>query len=56
MRTKSISYHLYFVTFLDDFTGVSFAYFLKHKNEAAAKFLKFKVWAEMQIRHKIKTM
>ena len=56
MRTKSISGHSYFVTFLDDYTGVGFAYFLKHKNEAAAKFLEFKAWAETQTRHKIKTV
>ena len=56
MRTKSISGHSYFVTFLDDYTGVGFAYFLKHKNEAAAKFLEFKAWAETQTGHKIKTM
>ena len=55
MHTKSISDHSYFVTFLDDFTGVGFAYFFEHKKEAAAKFLEFKAWAETQTGHKIKT-
>lgn len=54
MEEISIGGALYFLTFIDDFTGKTFIYFLKSKKEVVEKFIEFKVWAENQFGHKIK--
>lgn len=55
MEEKSIGGTRYFLTFIDDFSRKVFIYFLKTKSEVWHKFIEFKVWAENQFQHKIKT-
>ena len=54
MHTQSIQGFRYFVTFVDDYSGLRHMHFLKHKNEAHKLFLEYKAWAENQTGHKIK--
>ena len=55
MCTHSVNgKNLYFVSFIDDYSGLANAYYLKHKNEAHKVFLEYKAWAENQTGQKIK--
>lgn len=46
----------YFVTFLDDFSGRLFVYFLKTKDECFRKFVEFKTMIEKKTEKSIKTL
>ncbi|CDO74894.1 hypothetical protein BN946_scf184988.g1, partial [Trametes cinnabarina] len=55
MRTASVgSGFLYFASFIDDFSGLGIAYFLKRKSDSMKAFDNFKAWAETQTGKKIK--
>ncbi|KAL7280531.1 hypothetical protein ACG7TL_005463 [Trametes sanguinea] len=55
MRTASVgSGYLYFASFIDDFSGLGIAYYLKRKSDAMKAFDSFKAWAETQTGKKIK--
>ncbi|CDO75313.1 hypothetical protein BN946_scf184715.g2 [Trametes cinnabarina] len=55
MRTASVgSGFLYFASFIDDFSGLGIACFLKRKSDAMKAFDNFKAWAETQTGKKIK--
>ncbi|KAL7280538.1 hypothetical protein ACG7TL_005470, partial [Trametes sanguinea] len=55
MRTVSVgSGYLYFASFIDDFSGLGIAYYLKRKSDAMKAFDSFKAWAETQTGKKIK--
>eukprot|EP00253_Pinus_taeda_P027514 PITA_27514 len=42
MSNKSLGGHLYYVTFIDDYSHTTWIYFLKSKDEVFEKFLEFK--------------
>ena len=48
MRTASLSGSKYFLLFIDDFSRMSWVYFLKHKSEVFECFKKFKILVEKQ--------
>ena len=48
--------HLYFITFIDDFTRFCNVYLMKNKSEAFAKFQLYKNFVEKQTSHTIKTL
>eukprot|EP00253_Pinus_taeda_P014813 PITA_14813 len=50
----SIDGHLYYITFIDDFSRKTWIYYLKHKDEAFKMFKDFKALVENQTRKKIK--
>ncbi|KAJ8463023.1 hypothetical protein ONZ51_g10516 [Trametes cubensis] len=55
MRTASVgSGFKYFASFIDDYSGLARAYFLKFKSDAFRAFNDFKAWAENQTGRKIK--
>ncbi|KAL7284388.1 hypothetical protein ACG7TL_001678, partial [Trametes sanguinea] len=55
MRTALVgSGYLYFASFIDDFSGLGIAYYLKRKSDAMKAFDSFKAWAETQTGKKIK--
>lgn len=54
MRTQSINGFLYFAGFIDDYSGLARAYYLKRKSDAPRAFDDFKAWAENQTGKKIK--
>ncbi|KAL7284900.1 hypothetical protein ACG7TL_002214 [Trametes sanguinea] len=55
MRTAAVgSGYLYFASFIDDFSGLGIAYYLKRKSDAMKAFDSFKAWAETQTGKKIK--
>ncbi|KAL7278680.1 hypothetical protein ACG7TL_007682 [Trametes sanguinea] len=55
MRTASVGNgYLYFASFIDDFSGLGIAYYLKRKSDAMKAFDSFKAWAETQTGKKIK--
>lgn len=55
MRNASVNGgYLYFVTFLDDFSGLAYVCYLKHKSEVFKAFLTYKAWFENQTGEKIK--
>ncbi|TFY52466.1 hypothetical protein EVJ58_g10003 [Rhodofomes roseus] len=56
MRTTAIGGWRYFISFLDDYSGLGRAYFLKHKNDSTQAFDDFKAWAENQTNEKIKAV
>ena len=54
MRTQAInSGYRYFITFLDDFSSLGRAYYLRHKSESIQAFEDFKAWAENVTGNKI---
>ena len=54
MRTASVLRgYKYFISFLDDFSSLGRAYYLKQKSEALRAFEDFKAWAENITGHKI---
>ena len=46
--------HLYYITFIDDFSRKTWIYYLKHKDEAFEIFKEFKALVENHTRKKIK--
>ena len=56
MQTESIGGRFYFLTFIDDFRGKIWIYFLIHKSETFAKFKQLKEEAEKQSGKYIKTL
>ncbi|PIL29728.1 hypothetical protein GSI_08167 [Ganoderma sinense ZZ0214-1] len=55
MCTQSINgKNHHYVSFIDDYSGYSALYYLKHKNQAHKVFLEYKAWAENQTGEKIK--
>lgn len=55
METKSIAGSQYFLLFIDEYSRMTFIYFLKHKNEVFKRFKEFKAIVENQQNRKIKT-
>lgn len=56
METSSLNGARYFILFVDDFSRMTFIYFLKKKNEAFTKFKIFKTMVENQLNKKIKML
>lgn len=56
METSSLNGARYFILFIDDFSRMTFIYFLKKKNEAFACFKIFKKMVENQLSKKIKIL
>lgn len=54
MEAVSLGGSVYFQLFVDDFSRMTFIYFLKHKNEALKCFKEFKAMAENQTNRKVK--
>lgn len=54
MEQKLIGGSKYFLVLADDFTGMTFVYFLKTKDEVFASFREFKNMVENQKERKIK--
>ena len=56
MKTPSLGSQRYFLIFIDDFSRMTWIYFLKEKSEAFATFKKFKALVEKQKGCSIKTI
>lgn len=56
MNTQSLAGSRYFILFTDDYSRMSWVYFLKFKSETFANFKKFKALVENQIGTKIKVL
>ncbi|CAF4918661.1 unnamed protein product [Pieris macdunnoughi] len=56
METKSIGYSRYFLFFVDDFSRMSFVYFLQNKSEVYSYFKEFKAMVEKQMNCSIKVL
>ncbi|OUC41357.1 integrase core domain protein [Trichinella nativa] len=56
MQVASVGGARYFLSFIDDFSRKSFAYFLKHKNEALPKFKDFIAMVERQTSKRVKCL
>lgn len=56
MLVESLGGIHYFLLFIDDYSRMSWAYFLKYKSEAFENFKKFKVFVEKQNDCHIKTL
>ena len=56
MKTPSLESQRYFLIFIDDFSRMTWVYFLKEKSEEFATFKKFKAFVEKQRGCSIKTI
>ncbi|KAG7599301.1 Integrase catalytic core [Arabidopsis suecica] len=56
MQTESINGSKYFLTFIDDFSRMTWVYFLKNKSEVITKFKIFKPYVENQSENRIKRL
>jgi transposase InsO family protein len=56
MQTQSEGQNWYFLTFIDDFTRMTWVYFLKEKSQVFGVFQKFKAMVENQSDRKIKVL
>ena len=56
MRTPSHENNRYFILFIDDFSRMTWVYFLKEKSEVFGVFKKFKALAENQSGKRIKVL
>ena len=56
MYSSSLSGHVYYVSYIDDFSHNTWIYYLKGKNELFSKFKEYKSLVENQTKRKIKTM
>ena len=56
MRTPSHSQNMYFILFIDDFTRMTWVYFMRQRSEVFTIFKKFKVFVEKQSGHFIKVL
>lgn len=48
MQTESLGGSQFFLMFTDDYTCMSWVYFLKYKSQAFENFMKFKAFVEKQ--------
>ena len=53
MRNESVARNRYFMLIIDDFTRMTWVYFLRNKSEAFFCFKKFKSMTELQTGHKV---
>ena len=56
MSSTSLSGFEYYITFIDDYSGKTWIYFLKEKSEVFEKFKEFKALIENLSEKKIKTL
>jgi hypothetical protein len=56
MSTTSLSGYVYYVSFIDDYSGKIWIYLLKAKNEVFGKFKEFEALVENMTERKIKTL
>ncbi|KAI5317449.1 hypothetical protein L3X38_037156 [Prunus dulcis] len=56
MSTSSRGGFSYFITFVDDHSGLGYVYLIKHKSESFEKFEEFKNEVEKQTRKSIKIL
>lgn len=56
MSTKSLGNNLYFVVFIDDYSRMTWVYFLRQKSDLFQVFKTFKQMIEIQIGLKIRTL
>ena len=56
MQTSSIGGCNYFLTFINDYSRITWAYFLKHKSDAFSYFQQFKALMENQSGQRIKIL
>lgn len=56
METKSLGGNSYFLLFTDDYSRMSWVYFLSRKSETFDHFKSFKVQVEMEVGQKLKTL
>ena len=56
MGTSSLNGSQYFITFIDDYSRMCWAYFLVSKADVTGVFWKFKVWVENQAGKKLKML
>lgn len=56
METKSIGLHRYFLLFVDDYSRMTFVYFLRNKSEVFKCFQEFRVMVEKQMNTNIKVL
>lgn len=54
METRSLNGARYFILFVDDFSRMTFIYFIKNKSETLSKFKEFQTLVENQLNKKIK--
>ena len=56
MQTLSLSNNIYFVVSVDDFSRMTWVYFIKHKSEVLFIFKKFKLLVESQSGYYLKIL
>ena len=56
MSTESLSHNLYFMLLIDDFSRMTWVYFLRNKSQALSMFKTFKYMVETQCEQKIKVL
>jgi hypothetical protein len=56
MPSTSLSGHVYYVSFIDDYSRKTWVYFLKSKDEVLRKFKEFKALVENLSERKIKIL
>ena len=54
MSSSSLSGYVYYVSFIDDFSGNTWIYFMKNKYEVFSKFKEFEAFIENHTEKKIK--
>ena len=55
MSSSSLSGYIYYVSFIDDFSRMTWIYFMKNKDEVFSKFKEFKALIKNHTEKKIKT-
>ena len=56
MQDPSLNNNRYFILFIDDFTRMTWVYFMRHKSEVSSIFKRFKAMVENQSDEKIKIL
>ena len=56
MSSRSLTGHVYYVIFIDDFLRKNWIYLLKGEKEVFSKFKEYKALVENHIERKIKTL
>ncbi|CAL8085513.1 unnamed protein product [Prunus armeniaca] len=56
MQTTTKAGNRYFLTFIDDYTGMCWVYFLRHKSEVLSVFKRFKAIVGLQSGYKLKKL
>ncbi|CAL9023657.1 unnamed protein product [Prunus brigantina] len=56
MKSESLSGNMYFLLFTDDYSRMSWVYFIRNKSSALECFMKFKAMTELQSGFKIKSL